>query len=75
MARKKTEPKPATKPKSPNETPTIPFRLTPDDLAAIDKIASHYHLMRRVDAVRLAVHHVAESMGPITPQPPKKKLE
>ena len=38
MARKKTEPKPATKPKSPNETPTIPFRLTPDDLAAIDKI-------------------------------------
>lgn len=63
MPRKKPDPTPTT-------TPTH-FRLTPDDLTAIDKIVAHYHLTSRVDAVRLAVHHVAANMAPLTTAPAK----
>lgn len=64
---------PAPEPKPDNRIKQVPFRLLPDDLAALDRIAAHYHLTSRVDAVRLAVHHVAESMAPITTAPPTAK--
>ena len=74
MARKKTEPTPKPEPKPKTGTPPVQMRLTPDDLAAIDRIAAHYHLTNRADAVRLAVYHVAANMGPITAVAvPKKK--
>ena len=50
-----------------------PMRLTESDLDSIDRIVAHYHLTSRVDAVRLAVRHVADNMAPITTSPAEKK--
>lgn len=51
----------------------VPFRLLPDDLDAIDRIVAHFYLTSRIAAVRLAVHHVADNLAPITATEPKKK--
>ena len=71
MPRKPPAPKPAPKPD--NRIKQVPFRLLPDDLDALDRIVAHYHLTSRVDAVRLAVRHVADNMAPITATAPKSK--
>jgi len=77
MPRPKPEPKPKKTPapkKSPGTTPTQ-MRLTPDDLAAADKIMAHYHLDSRAAATRLALRHVAANLRPLTLAPTKAGAE